>query len=87
MCKTHIKQTRDLWYNISCDKRSEGNLKSHQNLRGRGKRKAALLDKVIMERHLSRDPTEGNTFCQKTSILGRTGCIGHVEKNMEVGRK
>lgn len=55
---TQIKQTRGLLYYVSCDECSEGNVKSRKNLSGRGKRKAALLDKVITERHVSRDPTK-----------------------------
>lgn len=55
---TQIKHTRGLWYDVSCDECSEGNLKTRKDLSGRGKRKAAFLDKVIMERHVSRDPTK-----------------------------
>lgn len=52
----------NLWYNVSCDEQSEGNVKSHKkNLSGKRKRKHCSFRQGDQGETFDLD--EGNMFC------------------------
>lgn len=57
--KSDDNQTKNKWSRVCCDEGSKENVQYDK----KNRREAALLARVIRERHWSRDPNEGDTFC------------------------